>query len=162
MVNLTVELPKQAIFDQMDVDGNGTLQTEEVNRALTLLGIDRDLERLLSSKALVIYIYLYKYIIYTLQYLVSPISSFFCTYICISLHIYNDICTFTLQILSPASFELLVRLVEELDSTRDGRVSFQEFLAWWRKHIMEARCVVTTSAKAWQSIITNATGPYTR
>ena len=42
----------EAIFDQMDVDGNGTLQTEEVNRALTLLGIDRDLERRESLRSM--------------------------------------------------------------------------------------------------------------
>eukprot|EP00435_Cladocopium_sp_Y103_P050047 s1289_g15.t1 len=100
-----------AIFDQMDVDGDGRLEPQEINRALTLLGIDRDLERLL----------------------------------------------------------------EELDTTRDGVVSFDEFLAWWRKNIMEAlwknsevdsdgsppsaRCVVTTSAKAWQSIVTNVNPP---
>ena len=33
---------------------------------------------------------------------------------------------------------LSLRLVEELDTTRDGEVSFNEFLAWWRKHVMEA------------------------
>lgn len=89
----TVQL--HAIFDQMDVDGDGSLEPQEINRALTLLGIDRDLERLL----------------------------------------------------------------EELDTTQDGVVSFDEFLAWWRKNIMEARCVVTTSAKAWQSIVTNVNPP---
>eukprot|EP00434_Breviolum_minutum_P039773 symbB.v1.2.035333.t1/scaffold4731.1/size35673/2 len=76
-------------------DGDGSLEAEEIQRALTLLGIDRDLER----------------------------------------------------------------LIEELDSTQDGQVSFEEFLAWWRKNIMEARCVVTTSAKAWQSIVTNVNPP---
>ena len=30
------------------------------------------------------------------------------------------------------------RLLEELDTTRDGVVSFDEFLAWWKKNIMEA------------------------
>lgn len=30
------------------------------------------------------------------------------------------------------------RLLEELDTTQDGVVSFDEFLAWWRKNIMEA------------------------
>lgn len=89
------EVQLEAIFDQMDVDGDRRLQADELQRALALLGLERELEK----------------------------------------------------------------LVEELDTTRDGEVSFNEFLAWWRKHVMEARCVVTTSAKAWQSIITNVNPP---
>ncbi|CAE7415884.1 trx1 [Symbiodinium natans] len=89
------EVQLEAIFDQMDVDGDRRLQPDELQRALALLGLERELEK----------------------------------------------------------------LVEELDTTKDGVVSFTEFLAWWRKHVIEARCVVTTSAKAWQSIITNVNPP---
>ncbi|CAJ1443760.1 unnamed protein product [Effrenium voratum] len=84
-----------AIFDQMDVDGDGKLQAEELCRALTLLGFDRDVDQ----------------------------------------------------------------LVEELDTSHDGVVSFDEFMVWWSHHVNEARCVVTTSAKAWKTIITNLNPP---
>eukprot|EP00913_Durusdinium_trenchii_P030509 g28579.t1 len=53
----------------------------------------------------------------------------------------------------------LERLLDELDTSGDSRVTFDEFLAWWRKNIMEARCVVTTSVKAWESIVTNEKPP---
>mmetsp|Transcript_1562 Transcript_1562/g.2975 ORF Transcript_1562/g.2975 Transcript_1562/m.2975 type:complete len:230 (+) Transcript_1562:957-1646(+) len=89
------EVQLQAMFDQMDVDGDGSLQPEELCRALALLGLEREVDK----------------------------------------------------------------LVEELDTTHDGEVSFNEFFSWWRKHVIQARCVVTTSAKAWQSIITNVNPP---
>ena len=74
--NLEAEASELDVWQFFVVVGPTWLATKEMSRALTLLGIDRDVER----------------------------------------------------------------LVEELDSTQDGVVSFDEFLTWWRTNIMEASC----------------------
>jgi len=44
-------------------------------------------------------------------------------------------------------------LLNELDQTHDGVVSFDEFIQWWRQHVNEARVVVVTSAAAWKRVL---------
>mmetsp|Transcript_52102 Transcript_52102/g.161687 ORF Transcript_52102/g.161687 Transcript_52102/m.161687 type:complete len:619 (-) Transcript_52102:118-1974(-) len=79
----------QMVFDKVDVDAGGALEPEELQAALALLGIQRDIDA----------------------------------------------------------------LVDELDMSRDGHVSFEDFVAWWSKEVASARVVLLTSAQAWRRII---------
>lgn len=79
----------RSIFDKLDTDCDGVLTLQELNQALTLLGLAKDREALLS----------------------------------------------------------------ELDASKDGLVSFDEFMVWWGKEVTEAQSVVITSADAWQRIL---------
>mmetsp|Transcript_56944 Transcript_56944/g.123251 ORF Transcript_56944/g.123251 Transcript_56944/m.123251 type:complete len:600 (-) Transcript_56944:54-1853(-) len=47
----------------------------------------------------------------------------------------------------------LNELVDELDTSHDGNISLEEFIAWWEKHVMDARIVTLTSALAWKNLL---------
>lgn len=50
-------------------------------------------------------------------------------------------------------------LMKEFDRDNNAKVSVEEFVAWWVRHVKEARVVTITSAAAWQKVLYNTPPP---
>jgi len=77
------------IFEELDMESNGSLEPRELQQALEILGIDRNVDE----------------------------------------------------------------LIEELDTAKDGAVSFSEFNEWWWREVNTADVILLTSADAWKRIL---------